>query len=274
VIRKSAIIAALVLTPCLAHGEPLPNARLSISSDPLASSDTPSSTIHYTDGLAVDQTLDISAFAIGDYDVFQSAGALSTSGAAADYIGGFHISVAGQVTTSASIDYDRKWEIWNAFNKRRLALQVTTQERSTQYCPTAQYSSSNYNVGPINNNALNRGAVYTGRKENIRLVYQQRGFMTTANSHMALKLFAGIGWNSQTVISGVWGGGTIDDTAQAEGKTLIGRYIALNAVGYNTVTMLVAAVCRNAGVVYAQFFNSSAAPQLGDQALLWIEWDG
>jgi hypothetical protein len=263
------------------HAEPLPNARLSPTSDPVISTDAIGfQMLHYTDGRGVDLRLSLAGLPVGAYDVFQRNNALMSAPfniarSRVDYVGSFAVTIAGQLTVQYGPCSDCRWELYNAYNKVTVIVTAITQERDFTYCPTS--------IQPFNNNTANKASVFTGLPETVKARYLQRGFVDTLPFRGIAQPYGflnGIGWNSSSSISGVWGGGTHDDANYAAGVQLLGEYIATNVVGLNRAYMMVSAADNSNqcgfGGAPPSILYSAHAPSDGltadDQGHMTLEW--
>jgi hypothetical protein len=249
------------------------NARLSLTSLPIMSGDATSSELHYTDGMGVDIVFSLSELAIGSYDVFQANETLSVNTfdqnrPRADYVGSINLSVAGQLIVDFSEDFDRKWEVYNAYNKRPIFLRVITQERDFQYCPVNEYPAWQ----SWNNNPLNRATIFTGDPEAVEIRYLQQIFLDSLSGSYGI--LTAVGWNG--VSQGKWGGGTQDATSFAGGLTNVAEYANPAALGMNVATMFVAAAVNS--VSRASRIESAAGPIWGYNAdanvLMSVKYQG
>jgi hypothetical protein len=255
----------------------LPNARLSLVNYPFLTVDAVAqSTLYYTDGAGVSISLDVSGLAIGAYDVFQSGGVLTTQPFNAtrnrtDYVGSINVSVAGQLTCHLSLDCNRKWEVYNAFNQRPVVLQVITQERNLTYCPTNNVANG---FAPWNGNTNNCGTVFTGDPSVVEVDYLAHNFIDTLSGSFGI--INSIGWDSLSFGSGVLAEGTVDDTNQANTHCTFARLIQPAAIGAHTVTMLIAAIIHSANRTCAAFSAQSASfeTSLDDCGSMAIKWMG
>lgn len=254
----------------------IPNARLSpVSNSPRVATDVTSSTLYYTDGISNNISLNISALTIGQYDVFYQAGALTTATlnlgrTMTFYVGSINVSVAGQVTCNISVMPLAKWEVYNAYYQRKITVIGTTQELDFQYCPT---NSSN-SMQPFNNNTNNCAFCFTGLAEDVEVVYLNRNQPNSLSG--AYGILTGIGWNSTSVVSGIWGGGTHDDSNFAGGALNTCKHIHRAATGLNTVTMLVGAALNSANhnsVIYSRI-TPTANSTVDTHCQLTISWMG
>lgn len=251
--------------------------RLSlVSNQPVMSSDATSSILYYTDGIGINLSSNISAMPVGSYHVFIDGGAmfrfapLTASHVDPDWVGSINISIAGQLTVNISEGYDRKWEVYNAWNQRDIILTVITQEKDLAYCPINQYPAWH----PFNGNSLDRGTVFTGEPVAVDVVYLQGGYLnTTAGSYGLLNA---IGWNG--VAAGEWGGGGHDDLSFVGGVKGFAHLVETVAVGPNTVTMFVAAANNTPCNPGKTVIYSAAGPVWGYNAdantLMTIRWRG
>jgi hypothetical protein len=268
------IVLSLLITPIYAQS--IPHAYLSGSSDPKATINTPFSILHYSNGINVDLILNISNYAIGAYDIFEVGGVLSSAifnpiRSMTNYIGSINISVAGQLTTRNDPCFACKWEIYNAYNQRHITMMVITQELNMSYCPSNPYSV----MQPFNNNPNNSGSIFTGLKETVTAFYQQRSFDNSTLG--AYGILNGIGWDSNSIVSGTWGGGTHDDINYAGYASLIAHMVQKDVIGLHTATMLIGAAKNSSGCPQNQVNSANTSGvnyTTDDQGHLIIEWNG
>ena len=270
------ILSALALIIGCYAAQAQSAARLSLTSQPIMTADTTSSVLHYTDGISLDLTADISQFAVGAYHVFIDNGStfrfapITDSTADPDWVGSINVSVTGQLTADVSEGYDRKWEIYNAWNQRDVILKVITQERDLFYCPQNQYPSWQ----PFHGNALNRGTVFSGEPVAVEVVYIQGGYLnTTQGSYGLLNV---VGWDGTVV--GEWGGGGHDDLSFVGGVKGFAHYVTQATAGAHIVDMRVAAANNTTCNQGKTGIYSAAGPVWGYNAdanvLMTIRWRG
>jgi len=113
--------------------------------------------------------------------------------------------------------------------------------------------------------------------EVVEVFYQQRGFDNLPAG--AYGVLNGIGWDSTSVVSGTWGGGTHDDVNYAGYASLIAHTVQKDVVGLHTATMLIGAAKNSAGCPQ-NVVNSANTIPVGanytpdNQGHMTIEWNG
>ena len=246
-----------------------------ISNNPIVSIDTIGvSTLYVTDGIGINVPVNISSFNTGTYDLFYDGVSVTTAvysptRSLVNYLGTFNCSVAGQITCNVTPVYNAKWEIYNAYNQRLNALVVITEEVGVNYLPT----NSSTSMEPFNNNPLNCGTITTGLSETVKIEYLNRGFLNSSAG--AYGILNGIGWNSNSFVNGVWGGGTHDDSNFAAGILCHARCVE-KAVGVNKATMLIGAAVHSSGSSSVIYSGTVAGPNYttDNQGHLTMEWMG
>jgi len=150
------------------------------------------------------------------------------------YLGSINVSVAGQLTAHFSLGQNRKFEIWNAFNKAPIVHRVVdTSIAAGYYNPTNQYPAWQ----PFNNNPLNRGNPFTGLQSLVDVQYHQSCFVNSAVSGPS-GILSLVGWNGVAV--GYYGKSSSDTNSMSSGFSTTAHYSDSCAVGLNTATMFVA----------------------------------
>lgn len=110
------------------------------------------------------------------------------------YLGSLYIDgTAGQVSCHISLGQNRKFGVWNAFNRRRILLQVADSTAAWAYTTSAWRAS--------NNSTSNKATVFAGLpEEEYDISFTQIGGSSDNNSTANLGI--GIGWNSTTSTTG------------------------------------------------------------------------
>lgn len=105
----------------------------------------------------------------------------------------FMDSVAGQVSCLNSYGQNRKWGVWNAYNRQRIYLRAGD--------PTASWAYTTATVRASNASSSNKVTIFTGLAEE----YFDLGFsqQVAANANETTLPFIGFGLNSVTAITGL-----------------------------------------------------------------------
>jgi hypothetical protein len=249
-----------------------PNARLSLTLQPIMSADViAATTLYYTNGHGFCLTANVSGLAVGAYDVLLSPDGQSliftamqpTYNTNVRYIGSINVSVAGQLTCHFSIGGNRKFEVYNAHNQRSLLLRVVSNQRDTSYSP------KNTTYEPFFYDPTNCGTIITGLPEAVDVTYYQRGFIDTLSGPYAL--LNSVGWNGAAV--GTVGGGTHDDSNTACGVLLLALYNDPAVFGVNVASMLVYAGVYTVNDL-SRLWSATSAPPMDSEGSLLIKWRG
>ena len=241
--------------------------RLSLTPQPVMSSDVTGGTIYYADWTSVLCSA-IVPVSVGAYDVFVTGGIMhfapfNSARPMANYVGSINVSVAGQLTCNFSLDCNRKFEVYNAYHQRSLLLRVITQERDMTYSP------KNSSYLPFDNNPLNCGTIITGLPEAVEVIYYQAGYIDSLSGPYAL--LNAVGWNGNP--AGPGGGGTHDDSNTAAGVRMLALYSDPAVIGVNVATMLVAArVYTNNDL--SRIDSAPSTPPMDGDGVMYIKWNG
>ncbi len=158
------------------------------------------------------------------------------------YVGTIHIDhTAGQTSCYTSYGQNRKWGVWNAYNRQNIILQVGDSTASWNY-NTATIRASNNAPSSYSANAFNAGSgttcngmvALTGLAEeylDISFIQQMQENTSTGTQS------AGIGFNSTTAFSGTFTGWS-QSASNVLTFTLGGRYCAAPSLGLNNIASL------------------------------------
>ncbi len=138
----------------------------------------------------------------------------------------------GQVSLTRNYGQNRRWDIFNFYNRQQIAINVG--DSTASWTPTT--------IGPVNGNTANSAAVFTGLPEE---PYDVRTFMVASGTVAAggqAALRSGVGWNVTNATSGFSASATYILTGVAGANTVglvsTGQYVAPPALGGNVVTFL------------------------------------
>lgn len=112
----------------------------------------------------------------------------------ATYLGTILIDAVGTVTCHRSIGQDRKWGVWNAYNRLPVYLKATD--------PTANWSYSVNTVRASNGDSNNKITVLSGLAEEIHDIRFGQLLVYQPGQSQSVLMRIGIGINSTTVMSG------------------------------------------------------------------------
>lgn len=144
----------------------------------------------------------------------------------------------GQVSCTVSYGQNRKWGVWNAYNRKSILLQAGDSTASWTY-NTATWRGSN-------NSANNNVGVFTGIAEEMASIYfVQNVSEPTSNGYTGA---IGIGVNSTSAISG-FAGGNGSYASGAKG-TAVAQYPAPPALGVNKFQALENAIAASSLTFY------------------------
>lgn len=173
----------------------------------------------------------------------------------ATYVGSMFVdTAAGQVSCLSSYSQNRKWGIWNAYNRKPIMLRAGDGTASWTYTTNTWRAS--------NNNSANSLTTFTGLAEEIiPIEFTQRAFVFSTNPALA-ELRIGIGVNSTSAPTGLTA--EIKNDVSVNSKTDItiqAKNLLLPGLGINTITSLEITVV-NGSVVANNFFGTSSFMQL------------
>lgn len=165
------------------------------------------------------------------------------------YVGSISIdSAAGQVSAYRTWGINRKFGVWNAYNRQPITMLAGD--------PTASWVYNSNAIRPSNNSNNSSITTFTGLpEEQVTVNYSQfvSGGSTTATNQVSAEWQYGIGWNSVTAFSGQVGtsgtridGASVDITLQA---TSTAKFVAQPSIGINTATSLEFVTTLNNGNV-------------------------
>lgn len=232
-------------------------------------------------------SMDISTVPVGKYHVYGTETGLALSGAWTDptsfltrldgiqvdpatqasWLGSINIGMPGQLTAHFGYGQARRFDVYNAYNRRPIVLRVVTQP-GIQYCPTNQYPA----FQPFNNDANNKAAVFTGKAEAVDVEYSQSMFINTVAGPYGI--IAAVGWNG--AVKGYWEKLSSDATSMASSLSATASYAEPAAVGENTATMFIAGVVNSSNVQSAIWGSAAGAyPNNPDlNSVLVARWNG
>lgn len=172
------------------------------------------------------------------------------------YVGSIFIDgAAGQVSCHVASGQSRKWGIWNAYNRRPLALQVSD--------PTSSWNYSTNTTRQSNAAAGNALTVFCGLpEENVNLDFTQ---VLTFGGAGSITATIGVGINATNAFSGQvgtagmsLGAGTILQTLRTQGFLLAGSGLGINKIN----------ACESGNGVATSTFNG------GGNMLMTAQWRG
>lgn len=149
------------------------------------------------------------------------------------YVGSLFIDgTNGQISCLPAYGQSRKWGVWNAYNRNRIYLKAGDS--------SAPWTYNTNTIRAANGSSSNSITIFSGLPEeyySLRAGAFRSGSTTTNQSVQGI---VGIGYNSTTTFSGKVG--RIDDTNSTAstiifGKTIEGEYLAVPAIGINTITL-------------------------------------
>ena len=177
----------------------------------------------------------------------------------ATYLGTIHIdATAGQVSCYTSWGQNRKWGVWNAFNRRQTTVLVgdstaswaygTNTARASNNVPSS-YSANAFNAG--SGTACNGAVILQGlAEEMVNADFRQ---VTTGNAVTNIAGRIGCGFNSITAFSGM----TAETTGgSSPGSTGPSQFISPPSLGINNYA------CVEAGINSTTFIGTSAFMQM------------
>lgn len=161
----------------------------------------------------------------------------------ATYLGTIFIDhTAGEVSCYRSWGQNRKWGVWNYYNRQSIVLQVGDSTSSWNYTTNtirasngapSSYAGTDFNAG--SGTTSNGAVIVTGMAEDeIDATFTQ--FLS--NNGSTGRSAIGIGFNSTTAFSGTEGQGTFDGAANGVGAQSVAFYTAPPSLGVNVMACL------------------------------------
>lgn len=148
----------------------------------------------------------------------------------ATYLGSISIdSSAGQVSCYRSFGQNRKWGVWNAYNRQTISTQAGD--------ATASWTYNTNTARPSNNNAANSTQVFAGLPEEAAYIAFQQYVQMTPNGGCTTKV--GIGFNVTNAFSGTTGQAFVNGLAAngaGSNVTSNAEYTVAPFIGINTLT--------------------------------------
>lgn len=145
------------------------------------------------------------------------------------YVGSIFVDgTAGQVTCHRAYGQSRKWGVWNAYNRQRIALQLGDATGSWVY--------STNTIRQSRADATNVATVFAGLPEEMFAVRAQQGVQLDTNNGSAAII--GVGVNSTTAISGKRGflnGMTVAPSPIAD---ITAEHVVMPAIGIQNINFL------------------------------------
>src|SRR5581483_1499764 len=152
------------------------------------------------------------------------------------YVGSLSIdATAGQISAYLSYGQNRKWGVWNAYNRQLITL-IAGDSASTWI-----YNTNT--IRPSNNSSANGLVAFTGLPEEaVNITFTQLAKLIAPNGGAGGEMQNGIGYNSTTAFSGQSGDFLFHNQTTATGEqgnaVMWAHYVAPPALGLNTVTAL------------------------------------
>jgi len=163
------------------------------------------------------------------------AGTFAVGAGLATYLGTILIDAVGTVTCHRSWGQNRKWCVWNAYNRQPLYLKAGDSTATWNYQGGLRAS---------NNLAANSLTVLSGLAEEFYHLGLAQRLLITVNAASDINVVNGIGWNSVAAITGRRGtGGTSTAAAAAASvyQTVTAEHIQEPTLGIHLATALEAA---------------------------------
>jgi hypothetical protein len=173
------------------------------------------------------------------------------------YVGSIFMDTSnGQITCHTTYGQDRKFSIWNAYNRQRRVLRAGD--------ATSSWFMNSVTVRASNNDGANRCIVFSGLAEEIYTCEFSQVTEPAAAAAASITIL-GIGLNSAVAASGTLGKAGAD--AAGYYFTSTARYTAPPSLGMNTLTAL-ESVGTAAGASNQRFTGGEG------NMLLQVEWRG
>jgi hypothetical protein len=149
------------------------------------------------------------------------------------YVGSVSIdATAGQVSAFKSFGQNRKWGIWNAYNRQQIYMVAGD--------ATANWAYSSNAIRAANGNSANNITVFTGLPEESFDFGYSDLFGCALAASQTCNGAVGVGYNSTTAFSGKSGNGGFISNSGSNSISLspTSRFIVPPAIGINVVTAL------------------------------------
>jgi hypothetical protein len=153
------------------------------------------------------------------------------------YVGSLFMDAsAGQITCHVSYGQNRKWGVWNAYNRREIYLKAG--DATASWIPNN--GSGVHAVNTTSNNSL---TVFSGLPiENVEFQYSSSASATVTGS-TTMTLQVGIGFNSTSAFSGKTANYTFSNATSSSSFTVNeplngARFVSTPWIGINTITAL------------------------------------
>jgi len=170
------------------------------------------------------------------------------------YVGSLYIdATAGQVTAHRTYGQNRKFGVWNAYNRVPIILQAGDSTASWNYSSTA------ISIRPANNNPANSITIFSGLPEesyDFQSVHRMQ-YSNSASASSAAEAYNSIGYNVTNAACGPQGSLYFNPTVGASTFSAGGQVTGISqcaeppSLGINTVTALEQVVAStNATVTY------------------------
>lgn len=131
----------------------------------------------------------------------------------------------GQLSAHVSVGQNRKFGLWNAFNRSLITLQVTD--------ATANWAYSTATIRQSNGATGNKATVLCGLPDEPMIAEAQQFVTMTTNTAAAGSI--GIGWDSTTTIVGRRGTG--NNTSSDTSHNLTAKYVKVPMIGISNVSL-------------------------------------
>lgn len=222
-------------------------------------------------GAGTTQLSRVAGFLVNTVSMTAKNGATSYTIAAnrGTYLGSIYIDgTAAQVTCHLAYGQNRKWGVWNAYNRVPVVLQGGDPAASWAY-QTATVRASNATPAALTTNNANFGSgttcnaltVFSGlAEEDVNIQFSQRVQLAVATG-TGCSTINGIGYNSITVMSGSQGTKSFTNTTATTltvSDIILAHYLAAPLLGTNQVFAL-----ENAAAVATDtWFGTEASMKL------------
>lgn len=187
----------------------------------------------------------------------------------ARYRGSINPASTGTLTATFAFGQNRRCDVWNADNRREIALKVVQPPVSgavVSWMPDTQYPT----IKAFNNSLSNSGIYFTGAPTVVDIAYAQRGFV---NSHGYG--ITGVFWmvckDLITNPVGLWGGASSDATNDMFGfPPTAAIFTDPTAIGAHTAIM----GTTKASATGCTLWGQHSAPYGASAQTMWIKYLG